>query len=247
MKSKAFYNFMSAIVVLFAVSTTQVSAIELSRLDMGVQMTFPARYAVISDTGVQNRGGLSEDTIQQITKILSESDLSYVAVTRDFSEEIDISLLTGEYATFTYASDSELLDLGETLLSDLKKRAKNMDGYENVVISPPVIHRHSQTKFILIESTNGNMHTSQYITYYNNKGYGFAFINHSGDVNKKEVNEFISDIKFLQAPIDNSASIKPVQSSGSLTSKTLETGVIAATAAAVIGIPLLIFQRRKKT
>jgi len=230
-----------ALIIGLCVPAEQVYATTLTNNNLGIRLEFPEKYAVISKAGVHEKSGLTNQEIQQLTQILTDSNIELIAISQSFSKEINIeSYKDANYNTFTFLTDAELSEFGKELREATIKEAENMEGAENVKIQDPAIYHHSQTNFILLESTNLSMHTFQYFTIYNGKGYRILLVDYSGDIDTREAESFIDDIKFLESPINNT-SVKGDQGYEDIMVK-VGAGVIMG---AVGGIPYLLSRKKK--
>lgn len=247
MKTKAFFNFIIVFVILFAISYTNVYATSLSSVDFGIQMKFPEKYTVFSKTGLHNRNGLTDQTIQKITKAITESKIEFIAITQDFSEEINIEPFENDtFNTFAFLTDAELSEFGEKLLAETKEELKKIDSSENVEFLTPTIYHHTQTKFLLIESTNDNMHVSQYFTIYNNMAYRILLVNNYGEINTHDAESFIDNIQFLQDAINYPTSKSTYTYSKSIFEKTESKFFIGTIAGAIFGFSYFFSNQSKK-
>lgn len=247
MKTRLFFKLFAAVVVLFTISFTTVYATTLSNADLGIQMKFPEKYTVFSKTGIQNRNELTDETIQRITKAMNDSKIEFIAITQDFSEEIDIEPFKNEtFNTFTFLTDAELSEFGTQLLAETKEEIKKMDNSENVKFQTPTIYHHSQTKFLLIESVNGNMHVSQYFTIYNNMAYRILYVNNVEEINTSEAESFVDNIQFLQDPINYPKSKSTYTYSKSILGNTNSKILVGTIAGAIFGFSYFFSNQRKK-
>lgn len=247
MKTKVFIKFIAVIFVLFAISFTSVYATVLSSANLGIQMEFPEKYTVFSKAGIDNRNGLTDQTIQKITNALNESKIEYIAVTQDFSEEIDIEPFENDtFNTFAFLTDAELSEFGKQLLAETKEETKKMDNSGNVKFQTPTIYHHSQTKFLLIESINGNMHVSQYFTIYNNMAYRILFVNNNEEINPHEAESFLDSIQFLQVPINYPKSKSTYPYSKSILQNANSKLFIGTIAGAIFGFAYFYSNQSKK-
>lgn len=230
-----------ALIIVLCVPAEQVYATTVTNNNLGIRLEFPENYAVISKVGVHEKNMLTDQEIQQLTQILTDSNIELIAISQSDSKEINIESYTdANYNTFTFLTDAELSEFGKELREATIKEAENMEGAENVKIQDPAIYHHSQTNFILLESTNLSMHTFQYFTVYNDKGYRILLVDYNGDIDTRDAESFIDDIKFLESPINN-ASTERDQDYNDIMVK-VGAGIIIG---AVGGIPYLLSRKKK--
>jgi len=211
LKFRKFVGVYVVLLIILCIPSEQVYATTVTSNNLEIKMKFPEQYAVVSKAGIHSKDGLTDEEIQELTQLLSNSNLELVAISQSDAMEINIESFESVTSinTFSFLTDTELLEFGSKFREGILETMENMEGAENVVLEDPEIYHHNQTNFVLLESSNLDMNTYQFFTIYNSRGYRILLVDYDGILNPSKAKSFIDDINFLASAVDNPSSNPP--------------------------------------